>query len=96
MKMSEITVADVAEYLRLDEYNEKLIQTILDTAKSFVLDYTSLLADEADTKDNIWIAIMVLCQDMYDNRRMYVDKNNMNKVVESVLGMHIGDNGGIG
>ena len=47
MKMSEITVADVAEYLRLDEYNEKLIQTILDTAKSFVLDYTSLLADEA-------------------------------------------------
>ncbi len=92
MKMSEITVADVAEYLRLDEYNENLI----DTAKSFVLDYTSLLADEADTKDNLWIAIMVLCQDMYDNRSMYVDKSNMNKVVESVLGMHIGNNGGIG
>ena len=38
MKMSEITVADVAEYLRLDEYNENLIQTILDTAKAFVFD----------------------------------------------------------
>ena len=39
---------------------------------------------------------MVLCQDMYDNRSMYVDKNNMNKVVEAVLGMHIGTDGGIG
>ena len=88
MKMSEITVADVAEYLRLDEYNENLIQTILDTAKSFVLDYTSLLADEADTKDNIWIAIMVLCQDMYDNRSYYVDKTSINQVLEHILNMH--------
>lgn len=96
MKMSEITVADVAEYLRLDEYTESFIQTLLDTAKSFVLDYTSLTAEEADTKDNLWIAIMVLCQDMNDNRSMYVDKNNVNKVVDAVLGMHIGKNGGIG
>ena len=88
MKMSEITVADVAEYLRLDEYNENLIQTILDTAKSFVLDYTSLKADEADTKDNIWIAIMVLCQDMYDNRSYYVDKTSINQVLEHILNMH--------
>lgn len=96
MKMSEITVANVAEYLRLDEYTESFIQTLLDTAKSFVLDYTSLTEEEADTKDNLWIAIMVLCQDMNDNRSMYVDKNNVNKVVETVLGMHIGKNGGIG
>jgi len=31
---------------------------------------------------------MILCQDMYDNRSMYVDKNNLNKVVETILGMH--------
>ena len=96
MKMSDITVANVAEYLRLDEYTESFIQTLLDTAKSFVLDYTGLTAEEADTKENLWIAIMVLCQDMNDNRSMYVDKNNVNKVVEAVLGMHIGKNGGIG
>lgn len=96
MKMSDITVANVAEYLRLDEYTESFIQTLLDTAKSFVLDYTGLTAEEADTKENLWIAIMVLCQDMNDNRSMYVDKSNVNKVVEAVLGMHIGKNGGIG
>ena len=57
-------------------------------AKSYILNYTGLTEAEADEKEDFYIAFMVLCQDMHDNRALYVDKNNTNKVVESVLAMH--------
>ena len=38
--------------------------------------------------EDLAIAALVLCQDMYDNRSVYVDKNTTNKVVETILGMH--------
>lgn len=41
-----------------------------------------------DVYEDLSIAAYVLVQDMYDNRVMYVDKSNVNKVVETILGMH--------
>lgn len=90
MKISEIKQSDVAEYLRLEggDYTETMMQAVMDAAKSYILEYTGLSESEADKKDNLWVAYMVLCQDMYDNRAMYVEKNSVNKVVETILGMH--------
>lgn len=89
MKVSEITVEDVARYARIDDYDEIEVKNILDAAKAYVRSYTGLTDDEIDTHDDFYIAVLALCQDMYDNRSMYVDyKSNVNKVVDSVLGMH--------
>lgn len=88
MKVSEIETENVAEYLRLDEYDEGQMSAILDSAKAFIRSYTGLTDDEINTHDDFYIVVMILCQDMYDNRCMYVDKNNLNKVVETILGMH--------
>lgn len=88
MKVSEIETEHVAEYLRLDEYDEDQMSAILDSAKAFIRSYTGLTDDEINTHDDFYIVVMILCQDMYDNRCMYVDKNNINKVVETILGMH--------
>ncbi|MDF2537414.1 MAG: hypothetical protein K0S76_435 [Herbinix sp.] len=41
-----------------------------------------------DAFEEFSIAIYVLCQDMHDNRSLYVDKTNLNKVVDAILGMH--------
>lgn len=41
-----------------------------------------------DAYSDLTIALMVLCQDMYDNRSIYVDKTNINKVVDNILGAH--------
>lgn len=41
-----------------------------------------------DAFEDFVIAVYVLCQDMYDNRAMYVDSNNVNRVVDTILGMH--------
>ena len=90
MKVSEITVNNVVEYLRLepDEYSEVEINNLLSVAKKFIKSYTGLTEEAIDTHEDFYIVIMVLCQDMYDNRSLYVDKNNLNKVVETILGMH--------
>lgn len=88
MKISEMQEVQVADYLRLDDYREEEIKRLLDTAKAFIRSYTGLTDEEIDTHEDFYIVVLVLCQDMYDNRCMYVDKGNLNKVVETILGMH--------
>lgn len=88
--MSEVTVTNVAEYLRLEEgeYSQALLTSLLNTVKEFIKSYTGLTNEQIDEYEDFYIVVMVLCQDMYDNRTMYVDKNNLNRVVETILGMH--------
>lgn len=88
-KVSEITAQDVAEYLRLDEVDESELATLnmmLGVAKQFIIDYTG--QTDLDKYQTFVDAVFVLCQDMWDNRTMYVDKLNLNKVVQAILGMH--------
>lgn len=157
MKVSAITVDDVATYLRLEDSTDPILPPILKVAKEFVSNYTGIrdqdisdtftatgtsdgfklsispivedsqivklndvtqtadvdytidrikgivgFTDMPDSEDvvdadyeygldgfeDFYLAIMVLCQDMYDNRAYLVDKTNVNKVVSSVLDMH--------
>lgn len=90
MKISEITKEDVVEYLHLEpeSYSEKMLEAVMKAAEEYILEYTGLAAEEADKKEKFYIAYMVLCQDMFDNRTMYVDKSNINKIVDSILHMH--------
>lgn len=91
MSVSEITLTDVINYLRLDEVSEAdraFLETALSSAKSFVYNYTGLSSEQADIYPEFVIAIYVLCQDMFDNRTLYVNSSNVNKVVEAILGLH--------
>lgn len=90
-KVSDITTTDLAEYLRLDEVTNddtNLLTTYLSIAKTFVTDYTGRPMVEIDTFEDCVIVIFVLVQDMWDTRALYVDKTNLNRVVETILGMH--------
>lgn len=93
MKVSEITVKNLADYLKLDYSSlaeEEIIElaTFLQASQRFIADYTGLSDDKIDEKETFVIAAYVLVQDMYDNRSYYIDKNNLNKVVETILCMH--------
>ena len=91
--VSEITVKDLANYLKLDYSSlaeEEIMElaTFLQVAQRFISDYTGLSETEIDEHETFVIAVFVLVQDMYDNRSFYVDKSNLNRVVETILGMH--------
>ena len=99
-KVSEITTRDVADYLRLTEYEESDIETYLNIAKNYISNYTGIPEwdeyeydddEDVETLDSyadFVIVVYVLCQDMYDNRCMYVNGGNINKVVQTILDMH--------
>jgi hypothetical protein len=89
MKVSDITYNDIADYIRLTEVSQEeqnLLTKLIGIAKAFVKDNTGV--ENLDEFDDFVIVIFILCQDMYDNRSLYVDKTNLNHVVENILGMH--------
>ena len=90
-KISEITSEDVASYLRISELDRVLsneLQVYLNVAKKIVKDETGLNDSELDKHEDFIIAVLVLCQDMYDNRSYYVEKSTVNNVIDTVLGRH--------
>jgi hypothetical protein len=90
-KVSEITVDSLKNYLRLSDISEedkKYLETIKKVAIDYIKNNTGLDDKNLEQYDDLVIVAYVLCQDMYDTRSYYVDNNNVNKVVQSILDMH--------
>ena len=91
-KVSQITASDVWEYLNTSETmtasDTNTLNNLIGIAKAFISNYTGRTNAELDDYQDFVIVVFVLCQDMYDNRTLYVDKSNINHVVETILGMH--------
>lgn len=88
-KVSEITTNDIVDFIHLDEVtdaDQKQLETLLIIAKDFITNYTAL--NDLDEYADLVIVVYILCQDMWDNRTLYIDKGNMNKVVQTILDMH--------
>ena len=94
-KVSKITIDDVANYIRATDTEG--IDTYLNIAKSYISSYTGIpvTSEEGESLDDFpdfIIVVYILCQDMYDNRTLYVDKTNINKTVQTILDMHTRNN----
>ena len=94
-KVSEITIQDVADYIRLGDYDESEIETYLNIAINYISNYTGIPIESDDEDEetldsyaDFVIVVYILCQDMHDNRCMYVNSGNINKVVQTILDMH--------
>lgn len=90
-KLSELNADNIAEYLRLGELapeDANSLNTYLTIAKSYIVQYTGYTLAQLDDFSDIVQVALILCQDMYDNRSLYVDKSNLNFAVESTLDSH--------
>ena len=90
-KVSEIDVTAVADYIRLTEVSQddmNTIETLITVSKAFICEYTGLNIEDLDKHEDFIIVVLILCQDMYDNRSLIVDNTNMNKVVTTILDLH--------
>lgn len=93
MKVSEITISEICRQIRTEEKyltgeDGKHLKMLQKAAVEYVKSYTGLGDAEIDTHEDITIAVLVLVSDLYDNRQMTVDKNNVNRVVDTILGMY--------
>lgn len=90
-KVSEVTSTDLAECLRVGEVTaseEGFLNTIIGAATAYMCKYTGLTTAQLDESQDFVPVLLVLCQDMYDNRALYVDSANVNRMVQSILDMH--------
>ncbi len=88
MKISEITIDIVEKYLKLD-YEEPLLPLILDGAKAYIKGYTGIKIDtDLDAKEDLTIVYLALISDMHDNRSVTVEKDKVNKVIDTILNMY--------
>ena len=90
-KVSDVTPTDLAAFLRVGEatpHEEGFLNTIIGAATAYMCKYTGLTAPQLDESRDLVPVLLVLCQDMYDNRALYVDSANVNRAVQSTLDMH--------
>lgn len=93
MKVSEIGRSAAADFCRIaleDQTDTELMMLdgMITAAKKYCIGYTGLTEEELDEHEDIAIAVLVLVGDMYDNRLMNVDRQNINRTVDTILGMH--------
>ena len=89
MKLEELHISDIAGFLKYEDDEINDIKTELDMAFRAAIQYvqnqTGVPIERLQGYEDITYAVAVLVQDMMDNRRMYVDSQNVNKVVESII-----------
>ena len=92
MKLSEIDVSFVKEYLRQDgDEDDKFIEAILEGAKDYIVKYTGQSLEQLEEGEDLTIAVLVLCAEFYDNRTISVNERinlRMNMMLESLLGRY--------
>ena len=92
MLVSEIGKDNIKSFCRedYDDQDELILDVILPAAKSFIQSYTGLGKNELDDHEDMTVALLVLCAEMYDNRRYSVDVVNLNPLVRQILDLQIG------
>lgn len=95
MKMSEVNLLTTAEYLKIDPLDltkpEKIeLDAIIKAAKNYVSEYIGKSLEECEKHEELAIATLILCQDMYDNRTRYVSSAAAmpSKTLETLLSLH--------
>jgi hypothetical protein len=98
MKVSEISINDLKQYANVfHDEDDNLFTSILAAGKQFITTYTGLpleddpvnnITDSVDDHEDLTIALMVLSNEMYDNRAFVVDNTKLNFVIKQILDSH--------
>ena len=94
MKVSDITLEDLKQHLRIDfEDDDLYIMSLLDVAKSYIKNYTGLNEDKINTIDELSSVALMIVADLYENRTTtgnssYKTGDSINKIYDSMLNLH--------
>ena len=90
MKISEITLVEAKEHLRIDDdYDSLVIEKYLKMAKNYVLKYTGLNKEKADEEEDLSFAVLAIVGEFYENRiNSVTSQTKINPMVRSILDMH--------
>lgn len=89
-KISEITLDDVKNYLRIEHDIDDLeLQSYMSVAKSYIVNYTNLAIQDVENIEEFAIPYLMLINNFYTNKSVLVDSNTkLDLVFSSILGLH--------
>lgn len=95
MRASELTVENLADYLRIEpeditDTETEMLTAFLAAAVEYVTTYTGLTAEECDAHPDLAVAVLCVAGDMYTNRDMYTSLKGtgtaaINRTAEVIL-----------
>lgn len=91
MKISEITLDVVRDYINAFEETDANIQMLLNASKFYISKRTGIPEDKLDDYEDLTIVVLCICSDKYDKRQFTNDTTsgtNVNPVVDSILNLH--------
>ena len=88
MKLSDLLKQCRLEADYLAEGETEYLENLKKAAIEYVKSFTGLSLAQLEEHEDITIAVLVLVSDMYDNRQVYVDRNNTNRTVDTILNMY--------
>lgn len=89
MKVSDITTDILKSYLRIDGDNDnELLEHIKNASIDYCLNYTGRTLEELEQYNDIPLAVLCLCADLYENRDYTTSNININPAIAQILGSH--------
>lgn len=84
-----ITLEEVKNYLRLDDYTEDdiLLQLMIDNAEIYINNFVTIDTTNENMLKQAKLLVLVLVTDMYENRQMVADKvsEKVRYTVQSII-----------
>lgn len=89
MKVSDINTEIIKNYLRIDTDDDNiLLEHILQASIDYCMNYTGQDMEYLNNCNDIPLAVLCICSDLYENRDYVTDKININPAIAQILGSH--------
>lgn len=90
MKISEMTMEELAVWCRMtpDDPRMPLLPSAWEFSVQHIADYTGRSKTDLDCHASLTFAAIALASDYIANPSLHVDNDKLNKIVESIIGLH--------
>lgn len=89
MKVSELTLPTIKQYLRIDgNEDDMLLQALLASAIQYSTSYMGCTKEDLDKYEDVTVVILSLVSDGYEVRQFTTSTVTLNPVMQGVLDLH--------
>lgn len=92
MKVSELTLNTIKQYLRIDGNNDDiLLQMLLDASVQYCTSYMGCTKADLEKYEDVTVVILGLISDSYEVRQFTTSTITLNPIMQGVLDLHCGN-----
>ena len=92
MKVSELTLDTIKQYLRIDGNDDDMIlNMLLDSSIQYCTSYMGCNKEDLEKYDDVTIVVLALISDSYEVRQFTTSTVTLNPIMQGVLDLHCGN-----